>query len=187
MEGPVVDHDQTGYGAAYRIYQGGDGAWFALAVTDAEAWDGLRAVVGVEPLPDGPPPLRTGRGEGRQPAEKLLEELFRTKPAAAWVNELSAAGVPVELAVEYDRAGFIASLFDDPVNRERGRVVTFDWGPRGRTEQPAFPLVFGPAPRPPAPVAGIPGLGEHTGELLEALGFDAAEREALADAKVIPT
>ena len=42
--GPVLDADQRGYGAAYRLYQGADGAWFALAVPDADAWARLRAV-----------------------------------------------------------------------------------------------------------------------------------------------
>ena len=32
--GPVLDGDQRGYGAAYRIYQGSDDGWFALATPD---------------------------------------------------------------------------------------------------------------------------------------------------------
>src|SRR5260221_681026 len=41
VEGPVLDAGQNGWGAAYRIYQGSDGEWFALAVLDADAWERL--------------------------------------------------------------------------------------------------------------------------------------------------
>ena len=41
--GPVLDARQTGYGAAYRMYQGADGAWFALAIPDAATWLRMKA------------------------------------------------------------------------------------------------------------------------------------------------
>ena len=52
----------------------------------------------------------------------------------------------------------------------------YEWGERGMLEQPAFPVRFGPAARPVAP-ARIPSLGEHTHEILAALGFDANARD----------
>jgi crotonobetainyl-CoA:carnitine CoA-transferase CaiB-like acyl-CoA transferase len=183
VPGPILDSLQTGYGAAYRIYQAGDGAWFALAVSDAAAWDRLRQVVKLEALPASPPPLRT-QPEERQPAEELLERVFVTKDAKAWLAELGAAGVPAELVIEDDRRGFIARILDDPVNRQLQRVVRFAWGARGRLEQPAFPLRLGPAPRPEGG-AHIPSLGQHTDEVLDELGFDPEERAKLAAAGAI--
>ncbi|HET6968572.1 MAG TPA: CoA transferase [Ornithinibacter sp.] len=169
VEGPILDRQQTGYGAAYRIYEGRDGTWFALAVPDRATWQRLLDVVRVGGMPATPPALRTRRGE-RQPAEELLEAAFATRDAGEWVDELRAAGVPVEPVAEPDRAGFVARLLDDPVNQQLGRVVAFDWGPRGLLEQPGFPLRLGPAPRPGAHPS-IPGLGEHTDELLAAVGL----------------
>ncbi len=171
--GPVLDAGQTGYGAAYRIYQGADGAWLALAVPDKSAWDRLRAVVSLPALPPFPPSLRT-EGGASQPEELLLEGAFCTRPAADWVAELRSAGVPAELVAEPDRAEFAAGFVDDPVNRQLGRVVTYHWGERGLTAQPCFPPRVGPAPRPRAR-AGIPGLGEHTAEMLELVGFTAPQ------------
>jgi crotonobetainyl-CoA:carnitine CoA-transferase CaiB-like acyl-CoA transferase len=171
VSGPVLDAQQTGYGAAYRIYQGGDGAWFALAVPDRRAWDRLRDVVRLGGLPGSPPPLRTVPGGGQQPEERLLQDAFRARAAAAWVTELRAAGVPVEPVTEADRNEFAAGFVDDPVNRQLGRVVSYRWGDRGRVDQPCFPPRPGPAPRPPAR-AGIPGLGEHTADVLGSLGSD---------------
>src|SRR5699024_2381870 len=46
VTGPQLDGAQTGYGPGYRIYQAGDGAWFALVVPDEVAWSALRTLVG---------------------------------------------------------------------------------------------------------------------------------------------
>jgi crotonobetainyl-CoA:carnitine CoA-transferase CaiB-like acyl-CoA transferase len=165
--GPVLDANQTGYGAAYRIYQAGDGAWFALAVPDARAWDRLRAVVRLTGLPSSPPALRTDGG-ALQPEELLLESAFRTRDASAWVADLRAAGVPVEPVATPDRTGFGSGFTADPVNRQLGRVVSYQWGDFGRVDQPRFPPRVGPGTQPPA-MAGISGLGEHTTEFLKEL------------------
>jgi crotonobetainyl-CoA:carnitine CoA-transferase CaiB-like acyl-CoA transferase len=178
LAGPVLDPQQTGYGAAYRIYQAGDGAWFAIAIPDVPTWTRLGEVAHADGLPPAPPPLRTQPDE-LQPAEKILEDAFRAKAAAAWVAELSAAGVPAETVTEVDRAGFIARLFDDPVGRQLGRVVGFEWGPRGLVELPGFSIKLGPAPRPAAR-AWIAALGEHSDEVLAALGIDEDQRARLA-------
>ena len=184
VSGPLLDGEQRGYGAAYRLYQGADGAWFALAMPDAASWDRLRGVVDLDELPASPPPLRT-EGGAPQPEEQLLERAFATKDAAAWVEALRSADVPVEPVADVDRTEFISGFFDDPVNRQLGRVVTLGYGERGKLEQPAFPLRFGPAPRLAARTA-IPALGEHTDEVLESLGFDAGARTALAASGTIP-
>jgi crotonobetainyl-CoA:carnitine CoA-transferase CaiB-like acyl-CoA transferase len=178
VSGPALDAGQTGYGAAYRIYAGRDGAWFALAVPDAQSWDRLRDVVRLGGLPPTPPPLRTGAG-GPQPEESVLETAFRARDAAAWVAELRAAGVPAEPVIDADRGEFAAGFLDDPVSRQLGRVATHHWGHLGRVEQPCFPPRLGPAPRLPVR-AGVPGLGEHTAQVLDSLGFDAGQRAALA-------
>jgi crotonobetainyl-CoA:carnitine CoA-transferase CaiB-like acyl-CoA transferase len=186
ISGPVLDADQTGYGAAYRLYEASDGAWVALGVDDQGAWERLRSAVDAPGLPIAPPPLRLIAGE-RQDAEVLLEAVFRTRPAAAWVAALASADVPAELAAEPDRAGFIARVLDDPVSRQLGRVVSLRFGDRGLLEQPGFPMRLGPKPRPAAPVA-IPRLGEHGAEILSALGFDAEARARLvASGAVAPS
>jgi len=185
--GPVLDGQQTGYGAAYRMYQGADGAWFALAIPDAGSWLRMRDAVAVDDLPLSPPPLRTeatGPGCGPQPEELVLAATFRGKDAAVWVRELRAADVPVEPVADADRTEYSARFLDDPVNRQLGRVVSYQWGNLGQVEQPCFPPRIGPDAAVPG-AAGIAGLGEHTAEVLELVGFDAAERAALAETGTI--
>jgi crotonobetainyl-CoA:carnitine CoA-transferase CaiB-like acyl-CoA transferase len=162
----VLNAEQTGYGAAYRIYQCEDLAWLALAIPGQQAWDRLRAITGVPGLPAGPPPLTAAGGTssaGRAAlmAEQLLEAAFLHRDAAAWVAELRAAGVPAELVEEPDRTGFAAGFTADPVLIQRGRVVSYEWGEHGLTRQPCFPPAIGPVARPPA-MRGIPGLGDYS-------------------------
>ncbi len=183
VEGPRIDPQQWGYGAAYRIYQCQDGRWLALAIPDGESWARLRRVVGPEILGPAPPPLRVVPGE-RQPAEVSLEKAFAGKGASWWAEILRAAGVPVEIVREPTRAEFIADIFDDPVSRQLGRVVSFQWGDRGLLEQAACPIRLGPQPRVP-PDPHLPTIGEHSHAILESLGFDREERSALAEADTI--
>jgi crotonobetainyl-CoA:carnitine CoA-transferase CaiB-like acyl-CoA transferase len=62
--------------------------------------------------------------------------------------------------------------------------VHYEWGDRGRVDQPTFPPRVGPTPRAGAG-AGIAGLGEHTAEVLDAVGFDADARAALAESGTV--
>jgi crotonobetainyl-CoA:carnitine CoA-transferase CaiB-like acyl-CoA transferase len=185
VAGPVLDADQTGYGAAYRIYRCADDSWVALAVPDAAAWARLRAVVGGDDLPLEPPPLRTD-GDEVQPAEQVLERAFGAASAASWLDALDDAGVPAELVAAVDRTDFTATFVDDPVNQQLGRVTHFEWGDRGAVDQPTFPPRVGPTPRPGAG-AGISSLGQHTAEVLDEVGIDADARAALAASGTIPT
>lgn len=183
VEGPLVAADQTGYGAAYRLYEGADGAWFAVVVPDQAAWTRLRDVLALDDLSERLPALRTTGGESH-PDEARLVKTFSAQDAATWVEVLRRAGVPVEPVLEADRSAFVARLLDDPVNRQLGRVTGYEWGDRGRLDQPGFPLRTGPAPRP-APDAALPRLGEHTAEVLAEVGLDEDARARLVDAGVV--
>ncbi|HVU73623.1 MAG TPA: CoA transferase [Mycobacteriales bacterium] len=163
VRGPVLDSAQTGYGAAYRIYRCADDAWLALAAPDVSSWSALVAATGAQ-LPVSPPALRTSTGHADD-VERTLEAVFATRPRDAWVDALRTAGVPVEPVPDLDRTGFIERAVGDEVNVSLGRVHVFSWGERGRTEVMGGALRSGPEPLPPRR-EGIPGLGEHTAEVL---------------------
>jgi crotonobetainyl-CoA:carnitine CoA-transferase CaiB-like acyl-CoA transferase len=184
FEGGILGSDQTGYGAAYRIYEAADGRWFALAILDADMWKRLVELLDSPELPPLPPRLRTRLGERKHPVESTLEATFLQKEASYWVEALAEVDVCAELVVEVDRVGFIRGAFDNPSSGEAVATVSFEWGERGVTEQPAFPLVFGPEPRPRA-LAAIPRLGEHTAEVLSMLGVPLLRQTELSEAGVI--
>jgi crotonobetainyl-CoA:carnitine CoA-transferase CaiB-like acyl-CoA transferase len=182
--GPVLDAEQRGYGAAYRLYRGSDEQWLALAVPDSATWSALRDVVGVEDLPVRPPALRTEPGD-QQPEERILEAALRRRAAQAWVDALRAADVPAELVRQVDRSGFTGSFVDDPVNRQLGRVVSYRWGERGVVVQPRFPPRLGPKPGPGAR-PGIAGLGQHSHAVLDEIGFGDEAQRRLSSAGAVP-
>lgn len=182
--GPVLDEAQTGYGPGYRIYEAGDGEWLALVVPSGEAWRRLGSLPGVEGLPPRYAPLRGGEHDADAvTAETVLAAAFATAPAAAWVARLRAADVPAEVVVEMDRDRFRRGILDDPVNRQLGRVVTYETADWGRFEQIGPLLRCGPDGGT-GPRLGLPGVGEHTVEVLTELGIADADVDALLAAGV---
>jgi crotonobetainyl-CoA:carnitine CoA-transferase CaiB-like acyl-CoA transferase len=198
VRGPALDGEQTGYGPGYRLYRGGDGEWFALVVPSPDAWRRLAAM-----LPDGsalPEAFTPLRGGGAPPddevgeaaggdaaaavkAEAVLEAVFAGEPAAAWVDRLRAAGLLAEPVRRPDRDGFRRGVLDDPVNRQLGRVTSYDTADWGRFEQIGPLIRCGPGAGT-GPRLMLPGIGEHTVEVLRELGFSDAETSALLAEKV---
>jgi crotonobetainyl-CoA:carnitine CoA-transferase CaiB-like acyl-CoA transferase len=192
VHGPALDGAQTGYGPGYRIYQCGDGSWLALVVPAAPAWQALRVLV--PELPGDYAPLRcvgredAGRDSGLDAAavasERVLEQAFAGAPAAEWVRRLRAAGVPAEEIQQVDRDAFRRGILDDPVNRELGRVVSYETADWGRFEQIGPLIRTGPAAGADARLM-LPGIGEHSDAVLAELGLSAAEIQDLRDAGVV--
>ena len=183
VAGPSLDREQTGYGPGYRIYRGFDDEWLALVVPDRESWGRLGELVGSASLGDYTP-LRGGSTDAAaRAAETTLAHAFATAPAAQWVHLLREHHISAELIDPMDRNRFRHTILDDPVNRQLGRVVGFrttDWG---YFEQIGPLLRTGPdvtgGPRPM-----IPGVGEHTTEVLRELGFGDEKVDELLTTKV---
>ncbi|MWA03532.1 CoA transferase [Actinomadura sp. LD22] len=184
VRGPELDGRQTGYGPGYRIYEGGDGEWFALVVPDEEAWRRLASLPETASLPAVYAPLRGGAHDAdARAAEAVLEAAFATAPAAGWADRLRGLGLPAEVIEPLDRDGFRRAVLDDPVNRRLGRVVAYETADWGRFEQ-LGPLVrYGPAAGG-GPRLMLPGIGEHTVEILTEVGVPRDEIDALLAAKV---
>jgi crotonobetainyl-CoA:carnitine CoA-transferase CaiB-like acyl-CoA transferase len=186
VPGPGLDARQTGYGPGYRIYQGRDGQWFALVLPDHQAWRRLASVV--SSLPAAYAPLRGGADDAAaRRAETVLEAAFTAAPAAEWADRLRGLGLLAELIEPLDRDGFRRAILDDPVNRQLGRVVSYQTADWGHFEQIGPLLRCGPE-EPAEPGGGprqmLPGVGEHTVRILTELGLTADEIDALLAAKI---
>ncbi|HEX4288851.1 MAG TPA: CoA transferase, partial [Trebonia sp.] len=191
VPGPYLDGEQTGYGPGYRIYQAGDGNWFALVVPSPDAWRRLAGLVADPALPETDPalpetyaPLRGGAHDAAaREAEAVLDAAFKRATAATWVTRLRGLGLPAEPVEPLDRDDFRRAILDDPVNRQLGRVAGYPTADWGRFEQ-IGPLIRCGPDADAAPRLMIPGVGEHTAEVLSELRLPPAEIHALLDAKI---
>jgi crotonobetainyl-CoA:carnitine CoA-transferase CaiB-like acyl-CoA transferase len=86
--------------------------------------------------------------------------------------------------VDLDRDGFRRHILDDPVNRQLGRVVAYDTADWGHFEQIGPLLRYGPDAGAGPPLM-LPGVGEHSVEVLAELGVAPADIDALLAADVL--
>jgi crotonobetainyl-CoA:carnitine CoA-transferase CaiB-like acyl-CoA transferase len=195
VRGPSLDAAQTGYGPGYRIYKCGDGQWLALVVPSVAAW---RALADLVPgLPGEYVPLRGGAlDSGARAAEGVLEATFATASAADWARRLRSLapgpagqgiglrpGLLAEPIEPLDRDAFRRKILDDPVNRQLGRVASYDTADWGWFEQ-IGPLVrTGPEPGVSTRLM-LPRVGEHTASVLAELGLSETEIQDLLEARV---
>lgn len=106
-----------------------------------------------------------------------IETALATASTADWVSRFEAAAIAAGPIYEFDE------VFEDPQARHLGLVTEMEQPGFGRVRMLGFPFRASSAPgtiRRPAP-----GLGEHTGEVLEELGLPPQEIERLAATSAI--
>jgi crotonobetainyl-CoA:carnitine CoA-transferase CaiB-like acyl-CoA transferase len=106
----------------------------------------------------------------------LIDDAMRTRSSAEWAARFEATGF--RYAHVQDHAQVVA----DPSVRANGYVTTMI-GPDGDVEAVRVPVSFSETKPVDHPTA--PGLGEHTFEILDQLGYTAEEIAALAAANAI--
>lgn len=146
-----------------------DGYINISAMRDAH-YEALCQVIGRQDLASNPKySTRDGRREHKDELMALLHDAFARHPTAYLEKELTAAGVMNA------RINTFGDLLADTHVKE---IATFDYvehGPLGRA--PAANIPGAPAFTTDAEAPRCPAVGEHTHELLAALGYD---REAIA-------
>ena len=160
-ERPLPDKGQYGLGPLDRMYQASDGEWlFVLVEDDDERWRGLLSL----------PSLSHLAPDARDDVEALtvaLEAVFKTRPAAEWLTELEAAGVPcAPVVVGYDR-----TFWEDVQPMVNGYVVRGEHPERGHMELDGNLIHFSDAAAAAEMRMG-PTLGQHTREVLRELGYN---------------
>lgn len=165
------------YIVPYGPFQAGDGQWVCFAVASDGDWKRFCERVIERPELVGHPDFGSveGRRRHREALEALLEEIFRTRPAAEWEQRLQAAALP------WGRMRSIGEVLTHPQVVARGMVQEVD-SPVGRIKSIACPLRM---ERGRAREGRIPSLGEDTVPVLQELGFKADEIDRLAQDGVI--
>ena len=166
---PVGNHHPLT--APMGVYRAQDG-FFNLAVGNDDMWRRFCKAIDQPALADDARFAgMLARVRNRPAVDVVLEAALTRRPAAEWVESLNAAGVACGPINTVDR------VFADPQIRQAdlvAEVANATWGPH---KVLALPVHLS---RTPARVEhAAPMTGEHTREILTALGYDAAALDAL--------
>ncbi|MFT3866701.1 MAG: CoA transferase [Solirubrobacterales bacterium] len=160
----------------FAVYQGSDGVPFCIAGHPRDRyWPRLCEELGLGTLADEPRYLVPGELaiEVAEEIRELLTPAFAGRPAAHWIERLTALDIPVSPVADY------ADVVADPQVLANDLVVEVDHPLSGPVREPWLPLNFS---RTPARFRhSAPGLGEHTDEVLAELGL---APEEVADLRV---
>jgi formyl-CoA transferase/CoA:oxalate CoA-transferase len=155
--------------APYQAFRAADG-WLVVGVGSQELWRRFCAAMEHPDLANDPRFASSElRVRNRADLDRLLGDLFATRPVARWDAALRAHRVP---------AGPLASIGEAvEAARRRGQVTDLPAGAYGILPTIASPFLFDG--QRAAPSASAPALGEHTEEVLREAGMSREEIERL--------
>ncbi len=154
-----------------QLYVCGDGRFVAVASAEPRTWGALCDGLGVPELKG-----TLHKSADAQNATRMLGDIFRTRPAAEWVERLASAGAAVTIV------NHGSQLLDDPHVRARHSIV----------ESAGVPV-----PANPVRISGADGsqsetvttaphtVGQDTADVLASAGFCAKEIEGFVNAGLI--
>jgi crotonobetainyl-CoA:carnitine CoA-transferase CaiB-like acyl-CoA transferase len=153
------------------IYETQDGYISAAVQTDRE-WAALTGALNKPEWLDDPR-FRTPALRHKHINERLAmtQEVLATRPAAEWLERLTAAGVPCAPVLTR------SSMIEHPQVVANGIVVETEHPAAGRLRQARPAARF--TVTTPSHQRGGPALGEHTEEILAEIGYSDAEIVAL--------
>jgi crotonobetainyl-CoA:carnitine CoA-transferase CaiB-like acyl-CoA transferase len=146
----------TGRFACYHVYETGDGRHVALGALEPKFWaDACRCEELIA--------AQFAGGEEQARSVERVQEIFRRRPAAEWLEVFAAADACLELINDPHEAA------NHPQVLHRGLISEMNHPTRGPLKQiaPAVRLSETPGEMRLAP----PRLGEHTHEVLKAGGY----------------
>jgi crotonobetainyl-CoA:carnitine CoA-transferase CaiB-like acyl-CoA transferase len=163
--------------APYGLFPTRDGR-IALAPADDVFFGRLMDVLGCPELKDDVLyRTQTARVANRERINAIVGGKLALNSTDHWVETLNAAGVPC------GPVHAVADVFEDPQILTQNMVMDVEQPGHGVVRMLGFPMKFSSAPcavRRPAP-----GLGQHTREVLEELGFSEDQCRAFREAGAI--
>ena len=158
----------------YEAYRGSDEKYFVIGVGTDGLWKRFVHVMNLQDDLGRDERFTTNalRIKNREILVPLLQKIFKQAPAATWLDNFAAAKIPAA------PINMVAEALEDNQTRARGLIVQLEHPTIGAAKSIANPIRFSNTPvsyRLPPPL-----LGEHTGEILQSLGYSAEEVRAMA-------
>jgi crotonobetainyl-CoA:carnitine CoA-transferase CaiB-like acyl-CoA transferase len=164
--------------AIYDVFETQDGEQVFVGVVSDSLWEKFCAAFDLDEL--GADPRYKTNSQRVQARDTLLprvRELFNGYTKAALVEKLERTGLP------FAPIGRPEDMFDDPHLNASGGLGDVTLPDGTQTRLPLLPVELDG--RRPTQGGDLPRPGEHTREVLAALGLTADEIAALADARTI--
>lgn len=173
--GPAGQHHPLA--SPYGRFRAQDG-YLNIAGGNEGMWGKLASALGRPELAEDPRFTSPGsRIKNRDPLTAELERTLVTRPVAAWVDVLNAAGIPTGPVLD------MAQVFADPQVLARQMFVQLPHPEVGTFKTTGLPVKL---ERTPGAITRRPPLlGEHTDELLKEHGLSAQEISALREQGVV--
>ena len=161
--------------APSQLYRTADGWLFIMAQTD-KFWHKLCVLIDRPDLADDPRfDSQAARRDNRDALTDVLDEILSARATADWLAVLQGQ-VPAAAVNDMARA------LDNPLLAASGMLAGVPHPEAADMRMLANPIrVDGER----VPATRAPALGEHTGEVLDMLGYSEADVASLKDAKVI--
>jgi crotonobetainyl-CoA:carnitine CoA-transferase CaiB-like acyl-CoA transferase len=154
------------------VYKTRDG-YMNLAVTGTKIWNRMCQAIGASDLANHPDYATSAlRSKNRDKLHDELEEFFRKRDTAEWIQVLNEAGVPSGPIYSIDQA------FADPQVQHLGMVQKV-----GEIPYLGQPVTLSRTPS--QMVSHPPAQGEHTAEVLRDLGYEDEKIEELRKKGII--
>ncbi len=173
--------EPSGSGSAtqipYQAFKAAD-AWIVIAAFNQRMWGGFCGAAG-RPEWERDPRFTdaNARSRHRDDLLDLIADTLAQQPAQHWISRLDAAGVPCT------RVNRIDQVVEEEQVIAREMVREIDVPELGRIKVAGLPIKLSETPgridRHP------PHLGEHTEEVLRALGYGAEQMAALAESGAV--
>src|SRR6266446_954333 len=164
--------------AALNVYRSADDTWFGLIVTPDKLSAVANAIGRADLLTDPrfsePAPLLANMPE----LTAILDSVFGAQPMAHWYEVFNG------VHVTFGAVRGPQEVIDDPQLRSNDIIVPLEGAGGKLTSTISSPIQVHGVTKVPAKRA--PSLGEHNGEVLEQLGFNAAEIDTLQASGAVP-
>jgi crotonobetainyl-CoA:carnitine CoA-transferase CaiB-like acyl-CoA transferase len=172
---PEPGDDLLNHGlACYNIYQTLDGRYMSLGALEPQFWQSFCQTAG---RPQWDTPLYFEPGAHQKELTESVSEFFRQKSMAEWVEHFKDANCCCEPVLNLDE------VMESELMKGRAMVVDLVHESWGAYKQlgiaPKFSLT------PGSLTSHAPELGEHTGPILEELGYSAAKIEDLKNSGIV--